>query len=158
MIGVHLYSIFDAYGIWVNNQGHSVEYRPVLGALLRSFVPGWGQIYNQEYGKAGLLYMGLLGASVSMFSRQDVIEYYLDRKHALEKEDPSSESLDRINEQILYYRKNRNQYIWGLVLIYLYSIGDAVVDAMMSDFDSPAHFVLGPDFRGGLEASITLDF
>ena len=158
MIGVHLYSIFDAYGIWVNNQGHSVEYRPVLGALLRSFVPGWGQIYNQEYGKAGLLYMGLLGASVSMFSRQDVIEYYLDRKHALEKEDPSSESLDRINEQILYYRKNRNQYIWGLVLIYLYSIGDAVVDAMMSDFDSPAHFVLGPDFRGGLEASISLDF
>jgi hypothetical protein len=44
------------------------------------------------------------------------------------------------------------------VLIYLYSIGDAVVDAMMSDFDSPAHFVLGPDFRGGLEASISLDF
>ncbi|MBP5247825.1 MAG: hypothetical protein J6Z31_08220 [Fibrobacter sp.] len=158
LIGVHIYSIFDAYGIWANNQGHSVEYRPVLGTLLRSFVPGWGQIYNREYGKAGLLYMGLLGASVSMFSRQDVIEYYLDRKHALEKEDPSNESLDRINEQILYYRKNRNQYIWGLVIIYLYSIGDAVVDAMMSDFDSPAHFVLGPDFRGGIEASITLDF
>lgn len=158
MIGIHIYSIFDAYGIWVNNQGHSVEYRPVLGALLRSFVPGWGQMYNQEYGKAGLLYMGLLGASVSIYSRQNVINYYLDRKHALEKENPASESLDRINEQILYFRKNRNQYIWGVVLIYLYSIGDAVVDAMMSDFDSPAHFVLGPDFRGGLEASITLDF
>ena len=158
LIGVHIYSLFDAYGIWVNNQGHSVEYRPVLGTLLRSFVPGWGQIYNREYGKAGLLYMGLLGASVSMASRQHVINYYLDRKHALEKEDPTHEDMDKINEQILYYRKNRNQYIWGMVLIYLYSIGDAVVDAMMSDFDSPAHFALGPDFQGGISAAITFDF
>ena len=57
------------------------------------------------------------------------------------------------------FLKNGNQEINNLFeLIYLYSIGDAVVDAMMSDFDSPAHFVLGPDFRGGIEASITLDF
>lgn len=158
MIGIHVYSLFDAYGIWANNQGRVVENRSVSGTLLRSIVPGWGQIYNREYGKAGLLYMGLFGASVSIFSRQNVIEYYLDRKHALEKEDPTHEDLDIINEQILYFRKNRNQYIWGIVLIYLYSIGDAVVDAMMSDFDSPAHFVLGPDFRGGLEASVLFDF
>lgn len=159
LIGVHVYGLFDAYGIWANNvRGHSVEHRPVSGALLRSLVPGWGQIYNREYGKAGLLYMGLFGASVSIHSRQNVIEYYLDRKHALEKENPYHVDLDVIDEQILYFRKNRNQYIWGIVLIYLYSIGDAVVDAMMSDFDSPAHFVLGPDFKGGLEASVLFDF
>lgn len=158
MIGIHLYSLFDAFGIWKNNQGHSVENRPVTGALLRALVPGWGQIYNDEYGKAGLVYMGMFGASVSIYSRQNVINYYLGRKHALEREDPTSDNLDGINEQILYFRKNRNQYIWGIVLIYLYSIGDAVVDAMMSDFDSPIHFVFGPDFRGGLEAALTLDF
>lgn len=158
MIGLHIYSLFDAFGIWKANQGHSVENRPVLGALLRSLVPGLGQMYNDEYGKAGLVYMGLLGASVSIGSRQHVINYYLDRKHALEAEDPNSSNLDAIEEQILYYRKNRNQYIWGIVLIYLYSIGDAVVDAMMSDFDSPLHFVFGPDFKGGLEAALTLDF
>ena len=45
-----------------------------------------------------------------------------------------------------------------MVLIYLYSIGDAVVDAMMSDFDSPAHFALGPDFQGGISAAIKFDF
>lgn len=158
MVGLHLYSLFDAFGIWMNNRGHSVENRPVKSALLRALVPGWGQIYNDEYGKAGLVYMGMLGATVSIHSRQNVIDYYLDRKHFLEREDPSNADLDDINEQILYFRKNRNQYIWGIVLIYLYSIGDAVVDAMMSDFDSPLHFVLGPDFRGGVEASFSLDF
>lgn len=158
MVGLHLYSLFDAFGIWMNNRGHSVENRPVKSALLRALVPGWGQIYNDEYGKAGLVYMGMLGATVSIHSRQNVIDYYLDRKHFLEREDPSNADLDGINEQILYFRKNRNQYIWGIVLIYLYSIGDAVVDAMMSDFDSPLHFVLGPDFRGGVEASFSLDF
>lgn len=158
MVGLHLYSLFDAFGIWMNNRGHSVENRPVKSALLRAFVPGWGQIYNDEYGKAGLVYMGMLGATVSIHSRQNVIDYYLGRKHFLEREDPSNADLDGINEQILYFRKNRNQYIWGIVLIYLYSIGDAVVDAMMSDFDSPLHFVLGPDFRGGVEASFSLDF
>lgn len=158
MVGLHLYSLFDAFGIWMNNRGHSVENRPVKSALLRALVPGWGQIYNDEYGKAGLVYMGMLGATVSIHSRQNVIDYYLDRKHFLEREEPSNADLDGINEQILYFRKNRNQYIWGIVLIYLYSIGDAVVDAMMSDFDSPLHFVLGPDFRGGVEASFSLDF
>jgi hypothetical protein len=158
LVGVHIYSLFDAFGIWKNNQGHSVENRPVSGALLRALIPGFGQMYNDEYGKAGLVYMGMFGATVSIFSRQNVINYYLDRKHALEKEDPNSSSLESIEEQILYYRKNRNQYIWGIVLIYLYSIGDAVVDAMMSDFDSPLHFVFGPDFNGGLEASFSLDF
>lgn len=158
MVGLHLYSLFDAFGIWMNNRGHSVENRPVKSALLRALVPGWGQIYNDEYGKAGLVYMGMLGATVSIHSRQNVIDYYLDRKHFLERENPSNADLDGINEQILYFRKNRNQYIWGIVLIYLYSIGDAVVDAMMSDFDSPLHFVLGPDFRGGVEASFSLDF
>lgn len=158
MVGLHLYSLFDAFGIWMNNRGHSVENRPMKSALLRALVPGWGQIYNDEYGKAGLVYMGMLGATVSIHSRQNVIDYYLDRKHFLEREDPSNADLDGINEQILYFRKNRNQYIWGIVLIYLYSIGDAVVDAMMSDFDSPLHFVLGPDFRGGVEASFSLDF
>ncbi|MCK9181885.1 MAG: DUF5683 domain-containing protein [Fibrobacteraceae bacterium] len=158
MIGLHVYSLFDAYGIWVNDRGHSVEYRPVKSAFLRSLVPGWGQMYNREYGKAGLVYMGLMGAVVSVKSRQHVIEYYLDRKHALEKEDSSNSDLDDIEEQITYYRKNRNQYIWGIALIYMYSMGDAVVDAMMSDFDNPVHFAMGPDFNGGIEASLSIDF
>lgn len=158
MIGLHIYSLFDAYGIWVNNKGHSVEQRPVTGALLRSLVPGWGQMYNDEYGKAGLLYMGLLGATVSIASRQNVVDYYLQRRRDVLAEDPKSTDIDDLTEQITYFRKNRNQYIWGISLIYLYSIGDAVVDAMLSDFDSPAHLAFGPDFRGGLQATLRVDF
>jgi hypothetical protein len=158
MIGLHIYSLFDAYGIWLNNRGHSVAQRSVTGALARAVVPGWGQMYNNEYGKAGLLYMGLLGAGVSIASRQNVIDYYLQRRRDLIAENPGSDDIDDLTEQILYFRKNRNQYIWGISLIYLYSIGDAVVDAMLSDFDSPAHLAFGPDFKGGLQATLRVDF
>lgn len=158
LVGLQVYGMFDAYGIWVNDRGHSVERRDIKGALYRALVPGWGQIYNQEYGKAGLLYMGLFGAAVSIGSRQHVVNYYLDRKHALEAENSSSDELDVISEQILYYRKNRNQYIWGISLIYMYSIADAVVDAMLSDFDNPAHLALLPGLDGGFRAALSVDF
>ena len=46
--------------------------------------------------------MGLFGAAVSIRSRQHVIRYYLDRKHALRR-NSSSDELDVISEQILYY-------------------------------------------------------
>ena len=87
-----------------------------------------------------------------------MVEYYLDRKHFLEKESKNSEELDRVQERVTYYRKNRNQYIWGVALIYLYSIGDAVVDALLSDFDNPVHLALLPNFAGGAQALFTFDF
>ena len=158
LFGVHLYSMFDAFGIWYNNNHRSVELKDVKTALLLSLVPGFGQMYNGEFGKAGLLYMGLFGASASIATSQNMVEYYLDRKHFLERESSNSEELDRVQERVTYYRKNRNQYIWGLALIYLYSIGDAVVDAMLSDFDNPMHLALLPNFRGGAQALFTFDF
>jgi hypothetical protein len=102
--------------------------------------------------------MGIFGAIASVSTSQNMVNYYLDRKHLVEKESPSSDEYDRIKERVTYYRKNRNTYIWGAALIYLYSIADAAVDALLSDFDSPMHMALLPNLEGGAQAVMTLDF
>ena len=158
LFGLHLYGMMDAFGIWYNNNYRSVELRSMTTALLLGLIPGLGQMYNGEFGKAGLLYMGLIGAAASIRTSQNMVEYYLDRKHFLESEQSSKEELERVKERVTYYRKNRNQYIWGLALIYLYSLGDAVVDALLSDFDNPMHFALLPNFTGGAQALVSFAF
>lgn len=158
LIGVHLYGMFDTFGIWYNNNHRSTEYRDMKTAVLWALLPGGGQIFNRDFGKAGLVYMGILGAAASVSTSQNMVNYYLDRKHLVEKENPKSEEYDRIVERVTYYRKNRNTYIWGGVLIYLYAIADAAVDALLSDFDSPMHMALVPNFNGGAQAVFSLDF
>ena len=158
LIGIHIYGIFDTYGIWYNNNRRTTEYREMKTAVLWGLLPGGGQIFNHDYGKAGLVYMGLLGAIASVSTSQNMVKYYLDRKHLIEKENQKSEEYERVTERVTYYRKNRNTYIWGGVLIYLYSIADAAVDALLSDFDSPLHMALLPNLAGGAQAVMTLDF
>lgn len=158
LLGLHLYGMFDAFGIWWNNNYRSVEYRSMKKAILWGLIPGFGQMYNGEFGKAGLLYMGLIGASTSIWTSQKMVDYYVGRKHVMEAESPESEDYERVAERTTYYRKNRNQYIWGIALIYLYSIGDAAVDALLSDFDNPIHLALLPSLTGGAQALLTLDF
>ena len=159
LLGVHIYGMFDAFGIWWNNNHRSVELRSMKTAILWGLLPGGGQMYNGEFGKAGLLYMGLMGAATSIWTSQKMVNYYVDRKHVMEAEDPTSDDYERVAERLTYFRKNRNQYIWGIALIYLYSIGDAAVDALLSDFDNPVHLAVLPDLVSrGAQALVTLDF
>lgn len=158
LFGIHLYGMFDAFGIWYNNNHRSTELRSMKKAVLWGIIPGFGQMYNGEFGKAGLVYMSIIGATTSIRTSQHMVEYYLDRKHILEAEDETSEEFERVAERVTYYRKNRNQYIWGMALIYLYSLGDAAVDALLSDFDNPLHLALLPNFNGGAQALLTFDF
>jgi hypothetical protein len=150
LAGLHIYGIFDAYGIWKNNQGHSTETHSAVSALWRAaIIPGWGQIYNHEYGKAGLLYMGLLGSAFSYHSRQKMVEYHLVNLHQAQKAEDDI-AIDIAKEDVLFFRKKRNQYIWSITLFYLYSLADAAVDAMLHNFDSPAYFVMQPTFNNGM--------
>jgi len=150
LAGLHIYGIFDAYGIWKNNQEHSTETHSASSALWRAALfPGWGQIHNHEYGKAGLLYMGLIGSAFSYYSRQEMVKFHLANLHrAREAEDDVAISM--AEEDILFFRKKRNQYIWAMTLFYLYSLADAAVDAMLHNFDSPAYFVMRPTFSKGI--------
>lgn len=159
LAGLHLYGLFDAYGIWKNNQGHSVEKNEVKSAVWRAaLVPGWGQIYNHEYGKAGLLYMAFIGCIASLDSRQQMVDYYVARHRAAVNEG-DTEDATATAEDLTFFRKKRNQYIWGLALFYLYSIADAAVDATLSDFDSPVYWTLAPEpLTRGVRAELGLHF
>ena len=55
-----------------------------------------------------------------------------------------SRYVNDIRSDVTTYRKSRNQYYWGIALLYLYSIGDAVVDAALNDFDAPERYALVP--------------
>ena len=158
MYGLYLYSFFDAFGIWYNNNYRSVELKSMKTALLWSIIPGFGQMYNREFGKMGLLYMAFIGSATSIWTSQNMVEYYLDRKHIVEQESTTSEEYERVAERVTYYRKNRNQYIWAIALLYLYSVGDAAVDALLSDFDNPMHLAVLPRLEGGVQALMTFDF
>lgn len=156
MLGLHVYGMFDAYGIWHNNNARSTEKREVRTAVWKAaLVPGWGQIYNDEYGKAGLLYMAIIGSVASLESRQRMVDYYVKRHRVAVQENNTTETT-QTEEDLLFFRKKRNQYIWGLALFYLYSIADAAVDATLSDFDNPMYWTLAPipKAEGGFSAEI----
>lgn len=144
LAGMHLYSFMDTYGIIHNNKYRNHDKRTATSALWRAVIlPGWGQIYNDEYGKAGMLWMSLIGSYVSFQARQETVEYYLERLRTARKEQRSFE-ITEMQEKVTFFRKKRNQYIWGPVLFYLYSIADASVDALLSDFDAPINLTLAP--------------
>jgi len=158
LAGLHIYGLFDAYGIWKNNQEHNTETHSAVSALWRSIIiPGWGQIYNHEYGKAGLLYMGLLGSAVSLWSRQQMVEYHL-KELRIAREGGDTQDISATNENVLFFRRKRNQYVWAITLFYIYSMADAAVDAMLHDFDSPAYFVMQPMFNKGLNIEAGFHF
>ena len=158
LAGLHIYGLFDAYGIWKNNQSHSTETHQAVSALWRAIlIPGWGQIYNHEYGKAGMLYMGLLGSAVSYHSRQKMVEYHLENLRRAKAEE-DSEAIFAANEDVMFFRKKRNQYVWAIALFYIYSMADAAVDAMLHNFDSPAYFVMQPLLNKGINAELGFRF
>jgi len=150
LAGLHIYGMFDAYGIWKNNHEHDTQTHSAQSAIWRAAViPGWGQIYNHEYGKAGLLYMGLIGSAFSYYSRQEMVKYHL-RNLRQAEEDGDDMAISIAKEDVLFFRKKRNQYIWAMTLFYLYSLADAAVDAMLHNFDSPAYFVMQPTLNKGM--------
>jgi hypothetical protein len=120
-------------------------------AWASAFVPGLGQILNGRYAKAALLYMGVAGAVVSFEGRQSMVDFWKTESDLASKEGRSTAIP---NEQADFFRKRRNQYAWGLGLIYVYQILDAAVDARLSRLDAASPLTLEPSLLGpGLVAS-----
>ena len=153
-VGVHLYAIVDAAeDAWIERGGRRPVTDMTTAAWASALVPGLGQIYNAHYSKAALLYCGVIGAVASYQSHQSMVAFW-ERENAIVIADSSS--TDVIQQQLVFYRKRRNQYIWGLGLIYIYQILDAVVDARLSRVDQPFPISISPTFPDpGLLASWT---
>ncbi|HNY29991.1 MAG TPA: DUF5683 domain-containing protein [Fibrobacteria bacterium] len=128
--GLHLYSVVTAAeDAWLRRGGKRPVTSMAKATVASALVPGLGQIYNQHYSKAALLYLGVLGATVSYNSRQEVVDFFLEERRLSIAEGRGTSDAD---QQLEFFRKRRNQYIWGLGLVYVYQILDAAVDARLS--------------------------
>lgn len=105
-----------------------------LGAVLRSaLIPGWGQVYNESYWKAPIVW-GFLGYfAYYWIDNNNMYIKYSD----LYKESYAIGGLG--NQTYLsnrdFYRDQRDEFAVYILLTYLLNLVDAYVDAHLFDFD-----------------------
>jgi TM2 domain-containing membrane protein YozV len=77
--GFHLFNILDCYQyFYLKNRKKSLSRNP-KGALLRSLtIPGWGQFYNREYSKLGLLMMAVFGITSNIHGWNNTAGFFED--------------------------------------------------------------------------------
>lgn len=117
-----------------------VKTKSPLGAMIRSgLVPGWGQLYNEQYLKSGLVFLleGLLIGGA-------VVEHRRSEDDRREWKDPTKSDQEREAAWSRYSRRidKRNTYLWYLAGVKFLSIVDAYVDAHLYRFDE-GPFALG---------------
>jgi len=143
-IGLHFYGMADALEIAHRSQGFTSPVLSVKRAMFYGLIfPGGGQLYTGNYGKFGMLWMALGAAGLSAWSRQNVVESLSQLSSDAQAEQNTSESAN-LDIDLVAYRKNRNEYYWAMALLYVYGVLDGMVDAALSDFDSPSRYALGP--------------
>jgi hypothetical protein len=147
-LGLHFYGVMDALEIVYKSQSGDPRSLSWKSAFWRAILfPGGGQLYNRKFGKFGMLWMAIGVSTASARYRQQMVDYFQNRINVLKEEESlgsKSKDMNELRKQATLYRKRRNQFFWGMALLYFYSIGDAVVDAILNDFDSPKNFALAP--------------
>ncbi len=114
--------------------------RPRRATLMSAVIPGLGQAYNKKYWKIPLIYAGFGGLGYMFSVNNQEYKYY--RKNLIAENDGDSTTLnvtryssDQLQQQKIYYRKNRDFAAIGMALIYLINVIDANVDAHLKTFD-----------------------
>lgn len=122
------------------------EQKSPKGAMLRSaLIPGWGQLYNEEYVKVPIMFGVFAGigyvANWYHVKYDDYRSRYIASSIRLQN-DPALESNNvfmkehKFNKTAReFYRDNRDVYLFYLVLAYFLNIVDAYVDAQLFGFD-----------------------
>jgi len=97
------------------------------GAVLRSaLIPGFGQIYNESYWKAPIIW-GLAGWFI--YNWKDLNNLYKDNQELYKL---NNQSIYRIRRD--FYRDQRDKFAIYLGLVYFLNLVDAYVDAHLFDF------------------------
>jgi len=150
-------------------------------ALWRSgVIAGWGQCYNEEYLKGGILF-GLEALAVyGIVYYADAAAFERRRFEAFDlPDDRTSSGLAEIIalrdyhlELYKNYRVDYETHIWLGALVVVYSMLDAYVDAHLADFETGDELAgpgetgvsldlepyFYPDSEGGLGAGVSLSF
>ena len=105
-----------------------------LGAVLRSaFIPGWGQIYNQSYWKAPVIW-GFIGYYLYFWIKNN--NSYINFGDLYSKSLTESTN-GNINYKTYrdFYHDQRDLFTIYIGIVYLLNLIDAYVDAQLFDFD-----------------------
>lgn len=106
--------------------------RSPTGALWRSFaVPGWGQIYNGKYWKAGGIIAAQAGTLYMAVDNYVIARRYLREAREATDEKIKREKLARHEDYIV----ETEFWGWLFVAALTYSMMDAYVDAHLADWD-----------------------
>lgn len=106
------------------------------GAVLRSaLIPGWGQIYNESYWKAPIVW-GITGWFV--YAWIDNNNKYIDNKNIF-----IDTGIDRFRRLRDFYRDQRDEFAIYIALTYFLNLVDAYVDAQLFDFSVEENFYTG---------------
>ena len=104
-------------------------------ALLSVPLPGFGQIYNKEYWKLGILYP-VVGTTAALFVHENKLYKPLKAKYDQYLVDNGyfrTEELDKIQTELIQHNTRRQIYASLAVASYLYFIGDAVLNFESSE-------------------------
>ncbi len=157
-LGLHLYGVLDAAEIAYLSRHRDTETRSVRRAMTYGMLfPGGGQLYNRRYGKFGMLWMTLGASVVSAYSRQEMVNL-LNHRLRVARDEHDADGISQLDKDRTLYRKRRNQYFWGMGLFYVYSVLDGMVDASLSDFDSPQKFAVSAGPEGSLACEWRIPF
>lgn len=134
----------------------SSAHSPVRATVYSAIFPGLGQIYNQKYWKAGIVYAGALGLGYFFKVNSDSMKSYQRAVDA--RFDTSATTIDyryswmsdaKVLQERNYYRRNRDMLILGFIGLYALQIIDANVDAHLREFEinKDLSMKLDPDLR-----------
>ena len=121
---------------------HQSRHSPQKAALLSTFLPGAGQIYNKKYWKAPIVWAGLAGFTYMYFQEsskyqeaKDAYLQLLDTNIIVKTPYKGTTNPDVVQTTKNVYRTQRDMYLIIGILFYGLNIVDAAVDAHLFKFD-----------------------
>ena len=126
-----------------------------MGALWRSVAfPGWGQLYNRKYFRAGLAF----GAEVTFLTLLAIEWKKTDDQKKIFDSLPLSDPNKSYEYNLYtYYRDQRSLYLWSTLATIFISMFDAYVDAQLYDFDREMENI-GLEMHPGKDKRLGLRF
>lgn len=165
--GLYIFNLFDAIQVASRRRAPVSGPKNTKIAVWSSLLfPGLGQIYNNSYGKAGMIWMAQGALAVSAVYRHRMYTGY-QAQLDLVREDSSLAAMDssvyrwRMNEMESrrnYFRRARNSHIWYSIGFYFYNVFDAFVDAHLHSFDDRLEIALFPEPDGEVAVKVDLRF
>ncbi len=174
-VGIHVFNVFDG----LQSSGKFTDDRPrnpgVAAALSAIPLLGLGQVYNGSLSKTGLLLMGEGCLAYMAWNNQTLLKEcekqrtaLLDTVRLYNKNHPAENktaqdlgyqtTIDNWAGQHDQVFHRRNAYLWYLVLLYFYGVGDAAVDAHLHNFKAKMRLqpIAGPTASGRMQVGMNL--